>query len=89
MRFCRISPNCENAFMRSSQLNELIQDEFGVAMAAHLRGSHVLSGVPGELTADAALAAGVPPRQIWQALCEDFDVPVERRLGVDPGEKRR
>ncbi|MEO7070674.1 MAG: DUF3046 domain-containing protein, partial [Nostocoides sp.] len=34
-------------------------------------------------TADAALAAGVPPRAVWLALCEAMDVPERRRLGRD------
>ena len=40
-----------------------------------------------DLTVDAALAQGVPPRDIWRALCEDFDVPPERQLGRDQGRR--
>ena len=29
-----------------------------------------------------ALAAGVPPREVWLALCEATDVPAERRHGA-------
>jgi len=42
----------------------------------------VLAGVGGR-TADQALAAGVPPRQVWLAMCDVQDVPAERRLGKD------
>lgn len=30
-----------------------------------------------------AIGAGVDPREAWRALCEEFDVPEERRLGPD------
>ena len=73
--------------MRISQLRELMTDEFGAGMTAHIAGNHVLSSIPGDLTVDAALAQGVPPRDIWRALCEDFDVPPERQLGRDQGRR--
>lgn len=41
----------------------------------------VLSRV-GDRTAAEALAAGVPPREVWLALCAETDVPLERRYGV-------
>lgn len=41
----------------------------------------VLSAVGGRTTAD-ALAAGVDPREVWLALCEETDVPRDRRYGV-------
>ncbi|WP_374929173.1 DUF3046 domain-containing protein [Kytococcus sedentarius] len=73
--------------MRISQLQELMNEEFGPGMTAHIRGSHVLSSVPGDQTVDDALAHGVSPREIWRALCVDFDVPPERQLGRDPGRR--
>ncbi|PID53281.1 MAG: hypothetical protein CSB46_09040 [Micrococcales bacterium] len=39
-------------------------------------------------TAEEALEAGVPPRQVWEALCDAMDVPVQRRLGKDAGTRR-
>ena len=42
--------------MRISQLRELMTDEFGAGMTAHIAGNHVLSSIPGDLTVDAALA---------------------------------
>lgn len=59
-----------------------MDDEFGAGYSRVLSSSLVLAGV-GSRTADQALAAGVPPRQVWQALCEVQDVPPERRLGRD------
>jgi hypothetical protein len=59
-----------------------MDDEFGAGYSRVLSNSLVLAGVGGR-TADQALRAGVPPRQVWLALCEVQDVPPERRLGRD------
>jgi hypothetical protein len=59
-----------------------MDDEFGAGYSRVLSSSLVLAGVGGR-TADQALSAGVPPKQVWLALCEVQDVPRERRLGRD------
>jgi len=59
-----------------------MDDEFGAGYSRVLSSTLVLAGVGGR-TADQALDAGVPPRQVWIALCEVQDVPPERRLGRD------
>jgi len=59
-----------------------MDDEFGAGYSRVLSNSLVLAGVGGR-TADQALSAGVPPRQVWLALCDVQDVPPERRLGRD------
>ncbi|MCU1564000.1 MAG: hypothetical protein QOH19_2340 [Actinomycetota bacterium] len=59
-----------------------MDDEFGAGYSRVLSSTLVLAGVGGR-TADQALDAGVPPRQVWLALCEVQDVPPERRLGRD------
>jgi hypothetical protein len=41
----------------------------------------VLGALDGR-TARQALAAGVPPRTVWLALCEATDVPESRRHGA-------
>lgn len=48
----------------------------------------VLSPLSGRTAAE-ALDAGVPPRDIWLALCAEMDVPLERRHGVGRQEPRR
>ncbi|MET3922071.1 DUF3046 domain-containing protein [Arthrobacter sp. UYEF20] len=68
--------------MRISDFWRLMDDEFGAGYSRVLSSSLVLSGVGGR-TADQALSAGVPPRQVWLALCDVQDVPPERRLGRD------
>jgi len=40
-------------------------------------------------TAEQALDAGVPRRDVWLAVCDDFGVPPERRHGREPVAKRR
>ncbi|HEX9226756.1 DUF3046 domain-containing protein [Arthrobacter sp. OVS8] len=68
--------------MRISDFWRLMDDEFGAGYSRVLSSSLVLAGVGGR-TADQALGAGVPPRQVWLALCDVQDVPPERRLGRD------
>ena len=43
--------------------------------------SHVLPDLGA--TPDELIERGVDPRRVWLSLCDDFDVPKERRLGVD------
>lgn len=73
--------------MRLSQFWDLMGEEFGTDYAPTLAHSHVMSAL-GERTAAEALEAGVAPRTIWLALCTDFDVPPERRLGKDHPPRR-
>ncbi|MDZ4092875.1 MAG: DUF3046 domain-containing protein [Arthrobacter sp.] len=68
--------------MRISDFWRLMDDEFGAGYSRVLSSSLVLAGVGGR-TAEQALSAGVPPRQVWLALCDVQDVPPERRLGRD------
>lgn len=72
--------------MRRSEFHRAVDDEFG-ARGPALTQDLVLGGIG--LTAREALEAGVPPRDIWIALCAETDVPVERRHGVGRLEPRR
>lgn len=73
--------------MRVSEFWTLVDDEFGTAYGRSLAADHVLL-VLGDRTAREALDSGVEPREIWLALCEALDVPVERRLGRDRPPRR-
>jgi hypothetical protein len=73
--------------MRRSEFHRAVSDEFG-ARANAVVTDLVLSGVGGR-TATGAIAAGVDPREVWLALCEELDVPAERRYGVGRLEPRR
>jgi hypothetical protein len=73
--------------MRRSEFHRAVSDEFG-ARANAVVSDLVLSGVGGRTATD-AIAAGVDPREVWLALCEELDVPAERRYGVGRLEPRR
>ena len=73
--------------MRRSEFERAAADEFGP------RGSSLLIDLVlsplGDRTAAQALDAGIPPREIWLALCDETDVPAERRYGAGRLEPRR
>jgi hypothetical protein len=73
--------------VRRSEFDRAVSDEFG-ARGSSLVTDLVLSAVGGR-TAVEALDAGVPPRDVWLALCEETDVPPSRRYGVGRLEPRR
>ncbi|MEP6480753.1 MAG: DUF3046 domain-containing protein [Rhodoglobus sp.] len=73
--------------MRLSEFQVAIADEFGEAYGRILRHDLVLT-VVGGLTADQALAKGVPAREVWLALCRATDVPESRWYGVGQREPR-
>ena len=68
--------------MRLSHFWTLMNDEFGEAYATSLARGHVLHAL-GDRSVLEALEAGEPPRRVWEALCDDMDVPHSRRLGRD------
>ncbi|WP_194397984.1 DUF3046 domain-containing protein [Microbacterium atlanticum] len=73
--------------MRRSEFHRAVSDEFG-ARAGAVVTDLVLSAVGGRTAAD-AIAAGVDPREVWLALCDELDVPAERRYGVGRQQLRR
>jgi hypothetical protein len=64
--------------MRITDFRRMMVDEFGPGRASTLSKDHVFSGLGGH-TVEQALAAGVPTKEIWQAVCAEFEVPAERR----------
>ncbi|WP_084104303.1 DUF3046 domain-containing protein [Demequina sp. NBRC 110056] len=66
--------------MRHSQFWALLDDVFGEAYSRTLARELALDGLDSR-TADAALADGVAPRDVWHAVCDQMDVPLERRDG--------
>jgi len=66
--------------MRRSEFLRAVTSEFG-GRASTLMNDLVLGALEGR-TALEALDAGVPPREIWLALCAEADVPPQRRYGV-------
>lgn len=66
--------------MRLSEFWVLADEVFGAGYSRSLAADLVLGALDGR-TVDAALDAGVPPRDVWVALCDATDVPEERRWG--------
>ena len=60
--------------MRLTEFHELVDAQFGTVRGASLLVDHVLTSIGGR-TAAQAIEAGVEPRDVWRALCADFDVP--------------
>jgi hypothetical protein len=60
--------------VRLTQFHELVTGRFGSVYGASVLVDHVLSGFGGR-TAAQAIEDGVDPRDVWRALCSDFDVP--------------
>lgn len=73
--------------MRRSEFLRAVDVEFG-GRASSLVSDLVLTQL-GDRTAAMALADGVPPREIWLALCAEMDVPIERRHGAGRLEPRK
>lgn len=78
---------CDAAGVRHSDFWRLMDDEFGPGYARTLASDQVVAAL-GNRTAAEALRAGVPPREVWDAVCDHMHVPPERRLGVDPAARR-
>ena len=60
--------------MRLTEFHELVIERFGRVRGASLLVDHALDGWSGR-TAAQAIEDGVEPREVWRALCADFDVP--------------
>ncbi len=63
--------------MRLTEFQELVEGQFGSVRGASLLVDHVLARLGGR-TAAQAIEDGVEPRDVWRALCADFDVPREQ-----------
>jgi hypothetical protein len=66
--------------MKLSEFERAVAEEFG-PFGRVLRRDTVIVSL-GNRTPDEALAAGVPARQVWLALCAAQDVPRERWHGA-------
>ncbi len=64
--------------MRLTVFWDQMRAQFGDTYAASVAKDHVLAELGGR-TAEQALADGVEPKLIWQAICRAFDVPEHRR----------
>jgi hypothetical protein len=60
--------------VRLTEFHELVTGQFGSVYGASVLIDHVLTSLDGR-TAAQAVGDGVDPREVWRALCADFDVP--------------
>nr|WP_221247384.1 DUF3046 domain-containing protein [Gordonia humi] len=60
-----------------TEFAELTDLEFGRRRADAMLNDHVLVELGGRTGAQ-AIEDGVDPREVWRALCREFDVPPER-----------
>ncbi|MFW0797322.1 DUF3046 domain-containing protein [Gordonia sp. CPCC 205515] len=60
--------------MRLTEFTELLTTQFGVSSADSMLRDHVLVELGGRTGAQ-AIEAGIDPRDVWVAICRDFDVP--------------
>ena len=74
--------------MRHSHFWDLMDGEFGRGYSRTLAHDLVIDGL-GDRTAEQALAAGETPRQVWEAVCDAMQVPLERRWGAPEPRRRR
>ncbi len=63
--------------VRLTEFRELLTDEFGPIRGDSMLVDHVIMSLDG-LTGAEAIEAGVDPRDVWRALCSEFDVPRHR-----------
>ena len=68
--------------MRYREFWELVDEVLGRAHGRVLVRDLRLGGL-GDRTGAQALDDGVEPREVWHALCDELDVPEERRWGAD------
>lgn len=66
--------------MKVSEFHRAVADEFGPFGRVLVRDTVVVA--LGNRTAEAALEAGIPARDVWLALCAAQDVPRSRWHGV-------
>ncbi|MBJ8345009.1 DUF3046 domain-containing protein [Antrihabitans sp. YC2-6] len=62
--------------MRLTDFRELVQTEFGTARGDAILTDHVLPKFG--RTGAQAIEAGIDPREVWRAMCAEFDVPRTR-----------
>ena len=64
--------------VRLSEFWTRMEDHFGAGYARSVAHDHVMQALGGR-TVDQALAAGEPAKQVWRAVCVEFDVPARKR----------
>jgi DUF3046 family protein len=55
-----------------------MSEHFGEGYARSVAHDHVLTTLGGR-TVEQALESGEPAKQVWRAVCEEFEVPARKR----------
>lgn len=63
--------------VRLTEFRELLAEEFGGIRGDSILRDHVIMSLDGSTGAE-AIESGVDPRDVWRALCSEFDVPRDR-----------
>ena len=64
--------------MRLQDFRSRMNRQFGAIRAESLIQDHVFATLGGRTAVD-AIDAGLPVRKVWQAICEEYDVPPKER----------
>ncbi|MBD8060592.1 DUF3046 domain-containing protein [Cellulomonas sp. JH27-2] len=70
--------------MRFREFWQLVDEVLGSAHGRELTRSLVIGSLD-DRTPEQALDAGVEPRVVWHALCDELDIPEPQRWGTDLG----
>ncbi|MFH5822539.1 DUF3046 domain-containing protein [Georgenia sp. AZ-5] len=75
--------------MKHSEFWQVVEETFGAGYGRSLAEDLVLAGAGGR-TAAQALADGVPPREVWDAMCDEMELDdaTRWRHRRDPKERR-
>ncbi len=65
--------------MKLSELSLALAEEFGAAYGGVLMRDHWLGALG--CTGEQALERGETPKRVWESLCDEMQVPLERRHG--------
>lgn len=64
--------------MRHTEFWARMESALGASYARHWAGQYVIGDLGGR-TADEALEAGIPPKEVWRAVWAALDLPASER----------
>ncbi len=65
--------------VRLTHFRQLMADEFGAVRAGSISRDHVFSALERPDGRTRRSRQGAEPRDVWRAVCAEFEVPAERR----------
>jgi Protein of unknown function (DUF3046) len=64
--------------VRLTEFWDRMVKQFGPAYAESVAADHVIAGLGGTTVRD-ALSGGADPKEVWRAVCDEFDLPARER----------